>query len=184
MSGIKGANAGEKHGNYKHGCTNTKLFRLWEHMRERCYYPKHPYFKNYGGRGISVCDEWTEFIPFQRWAIANGYEDGMTIDRIDNNGNYTPSNCRWATMREQQNNKRSNRVVEYMGRKYTVTQLATIIGMNKTTLKERLNAGWSVEDAVNRPVRLRTRGYRPSAKMEVQDADTDKKDSRDVRFIW
>lgn len=171
MSGIKGANAGEKHGNYKHGCTNTKLFRLWEHMRERCYYPKHPYFKNYGGRGIKVCDEWAEFKPFQNWATANGYSDGLTIDRIDNNGDYAPSNCRWATMKEQQNNKRTNRVVEYMGQMYTVTQLASKIGMNKTTLKERLNAGWSVEDAASRPVRQRTRGYRPSAKMEVQDAD-------------
>lgn len=116
-----------------------------------------------------MCDEWAEFKPFQNWATANGYSDGLTIDRIDNNGDYAPSNCRWATMKEQQNNKRTNRVVEYMGQMYTVTQLASKIGMNKTTLKERLNAGWSVEDAASRPVRQRTRGYRPSAKMEVQE---------------
>lgn len=169
MSGIKGANAGILHGNYKHGETNTRLFKIWCSMHERCERAKHIHYKDYGGRGIKVCEEWKEYLPFAKWARNHGYTDKLSIDRIDFDGDYAPSNCRWSTMREQQNNKRSNRVVEYRGNSYTLTQLAEKVGINKTTLKERLNVGWSVEDAVNRPIRLRTKGWRMSncgAKME------------------
>lgn len=172
MSGIKGANAGEKQWNYKHGCTKTRLFREWQHMIERCEYEKHPHYKDYGGRGISVCTEWTEFMPFKKWAEENGYNDNLTIDRIDNDGNYCPTNCRWVTQMIQQNNKRSNRIVEYNGTTYTLSMLARRVGMRNTTLKERLNAGWSVEDAVEKPIRERTKGYRPScAKMDGKEKD-------------
>jgi hypothetical protein len=169
MSGVKGINAGEKNWHYKHGMTDTRLFKIWEGMLDRCNRPTHRYFNDYGGRGISVCDEWKEFVPFYEWAVASGYSDGLSLDRKDNNKGYSPDNCRWATMKEQQNNKRSNRKVSYRGDSYTVTQLAEIAGLKKTTLKERLNAGWTVEDAVNKPVRFRMCGYRPSncgAKMD------------------
>ena len=162
MSGVKGANSGEKNWNFKHGETKTHLFRVWSHMRERCTRERHEYYSNYGGRGIDVCEEWSEFLPFKEWALSSGYKDGLTIDRIDNDMGYSPDNCRWATMREQQNNKRSNRVLVYNGKKYTLTQLAEEFGIKKTTLKERLNAGWSVEKSVETPIRLRTKGYRPS----------------------
>ena len=162
MSGVKGANAGNKHPNFKHGQTHSRLFKIWDGMHERCERKKHPYYENYGGRGISVCDEWAEFVPFATWANENGYSDELQIDRIDNDGDYEPGNCRWVTAKEQQNNKRSNRIIIYLGKKYTLTQLAEVVGINKTTLKERLNLGWSIEDAVNRPVRLRTRGWRMS----------------------
>lgn len=162
MSGIKGANAGEKNWSYKHGETNTKLFRVWSHMKERCERKNHQYYKDYGGRGISVCEEWKEFIPFKKWAEENGYSDGLTIDRIDNNGNYCPTNCRWVSQIVQHNNKRSNRIIEYNGMEYTLSMLARKFGMKSTTLKERLNAGWSVKDAVEKPIRKRTTGYRPS----------------------
>ena len=134
---------------------NKRLRKIWMSMHERCEYEKHPQYHNYGGRCISVCKEWSEYIPFAKWAFRNGYEDNLTIDRINPNGNYEPSNCRWVTMKEQQNNKRSNRIIQYQGRKYTLTELAEKSGIKKTTLKERLNSGWSVEDAVNRPVRPR-----------------------------
>ena len=109
-----------------------------------------------------MCDEWSEYIPFAKWAFSHGYADDLSIDRIDVNGMYEPDNCRWVTMKEQANNKRTNRIVVYNENEYTLTELAELIGMNKTTLKERLNAGWSVEDAVNRPIRFRRKGQRMS----------------------
>lgn len=163
MSGIKGIHTGKDCNLYVHGGTGTRLHKIWLSMRERCYRVNHTYYKNYGGRGIKICDEWQTFEPFRDWAMSHGYADNLTIDRIDYDGDYSPDNCRWSTMKEQQNNKRSNRVVAYRGKKYTLTELAEKSGLKKTTLKERLNMGWSVEDAVNRPVRLRTRGWRMSS---------------------
>lgn len=147
---------------------DKRLWKIWESMHERCEYPKHPHYHNYGGRGITVCSEWNSYLPFAKWAMRNGYADNLTIDRIDCNGDYEPMNCRWVTMKEQQNNKRTNHIVTYKGDKYTLTQLAEKVGIGKTTLRERLKSGWSVEDAVEKPIRLRTKGYRIShgAKME------------------
>lgn len=141
---------------------DKRLRKIWASMHERCEYEKHPQYHNYGGRGIKVCDEWAEYIPFAKWAFRNGYTEELTIDRIDSNGIYEPENCRWITNKEQQNNRRNNRIIEYKGEKYTLTQLAGKVGINKTTLKERLNAGWSIDEAVERPIRMRTKGWRMS----------------------
>jgi hypothetical protein len=90
----------------KHGGRYTRLYSIWTGMKKRCHYPRHKYFYNYGGRGISVCEMWrTSFAVFQEWALANGYQPTLTIDRINVNGNYEPSNCRWATRSEQERNK-------------------------------------------------------------------------------
>lgn len=141
---------------------NKRLRKIWESMHERCEYEKHMHYHSYGGRGICVCKEWSEYISFAKWAYKNGYSDGLTIDRVDSDGNYEPGNCRWVTFKEQANNKRNNRIIVFQGEKYTLSKLAEKIGMNKTTLRERLNSGWSVDDAVSKPIRLRTKGYRKS----------------------
>lgn len=141
---------------------NKRLHKIWSSMHERCEYEKHPQYHNYGGRGISVCDEWSEYLPFAKWAFSHGYRENLTLDRVDNDGGYCPDNCRWTTIKEQANNKRTNRIIVYEECEYTLTELAEKIGMNKTTLKERLNLGWSVNDAVEKPVRTRTKGWRPS----------------------
>lgn len=98
--------------NYKHGESKTRLYNIWVDMKNRCNNSKHKRYSDYGGRGISVCPEWTDrgngFINFRDWALSNGYQEGLQINRIENNGNYEPNNCNWVTNIEQQRNRRNN----------------------------------------------------------------------------
>ena len=123
-------------------------------MKQRCYGKNVKSYKYYGARGITICDEWkNDFMSFYNWAMNNGYQDNLTIDRINVNGNYEPSNCRWCTVLEQSNNRRSNHVVIYKGVEMTVKQLSEVCNMKYHTLLGRLLKGWDVERAVNQPIR-------------------------------
>lgn len=92
-----------------HGGSKTRLYRIWKSMRRRCNSPTATRYEDWGGRGIAVCEEWNNFEIFRGWALSHGYTDNLSIDRINNDGNYEPSNCRWATAKEQSNNRRARR---------------------------------------------------------------------------
>ena len=140
--------------NLKHGLRNTRLYNIWVHIKQRCLNSKNPDYKHYGGRGISVCDEWRDdFTAFYDWAMANGYSDDLTIDRIDVNHNYEPHNCRWVTMKEQGNNTRANKPLTYKGETHNLNELATITGLSSSTINQRLKRGWSVERALETPTK-------------------------------
>lgn len=140
----------------KHGKRNTKLYKTWISMKDRCSNPNTEAFKDYGKRGIKVCDEWaSDFGKFYDWSIKNGYKNGLTIDRINVNGNYEPSNCRWSTMKEQNNNRRSNHYITYKGKTQTISQWETELGFKKDILSSRLSLGWSVEKAIETPYKNR-----------------------------
>lgn len=133
----------------KHGMSNTPLYRAWDSMKARCYRKTTAPYKRYGGRGIKVCDEWKyDFIAFKDWALANGYVEGLSLDRIDVNGNYEPSNCRWVSMKEQENNKRNNFRIEYNGKTHTMSEWSDIMGIPPMVLQHRFKRGWSVEKAL------------------------------------
>lgn len=138
-----------------HGLSNSRTYRIWNAMKERCSCPSNGQFKDYGGRGITVCDEWmNSFQAFVDWAYANGYADNLTIDRIDNNGNYCPDNCRWITSKEQNLNKRTNRMITYNDKTQTLKQWSEETGIGMSTLHFRLNNGWSVELALTTQPKL------------------------------
>lgn len=139
--------------NRTHGLSYTKFYEVYRGIIKRCYDPNAINYADYGGRGISVCDEWKDDAgAFYDWAMANGWTEGLTIDRIDVNGPYSPENCRWITSKDQCYNKRNNRLITCNGVTMTLTQWAEVKGMNKQTLAARLEKGWDVESAINTPV--------------------------------
>ena len=131
-----------------HGMSHSRLYRIWNSMRQRCENPKAISYKYYGGKGIFVCDEWKEFKNFLAWALNNGYADNLTIDRKDSDGNYEPSNCKWATYKEQQNNTSYNRLYTHNGETLNIMQWAEKTGMSPNMLYKRLLRGWSIEKAL------------------------------------
>ena len=143
--------------NYKHGLRKHKLFSVWSNMLDRCNSATHKAYKDYGARGITVCKEWKEdFMTFFMWAMKEGYRNGLSLDRIDNNKGYNPMNCRWVTMKEQSNNRRSNHLLTFNGKTQTMQQWADEVGINYWTLRDRLaRCHWSIEKALTQPIRKR-----------------------------
>lgn len=134
--------------NKKHGEAGTKLYYVWTAMKQRCNNINNKEYKNYGGRGIKVCEEWEKsngYITFRNWALQHGYKNKLTLDRIDNDGDYTPDNCRWITARENCNNKSNNHILMYKGQKHTLSEWEDIVGLNQRILWKRLKRGWSIE---------------------------------------
>lgn len=132
-----------------HHMTKTRLYRIWYGMRMRCTFTKNRDYMNYGGRGIKYCDQWKHFEPFMEWAFAHGYEEHLTLERVDVNGNYEPDNCKWITGKEQYYNKTTNRYIEHNGEKKTVAQWAKEIGISRQGLRYRLEAGWTINQMLS-----------------------------------
>lgn len=135
----------------KHNQSKTRIYRIWSGLKQRCNNKKSKTYKYYGGRGIKVCEKWQKnFEIFRDWAIQNGYQEGLTIDRIDPNGNYEPANCRWISNFEQQHNKRNNKFLTYNNQTYCISEWAKIIGINAQTLFKRFERGFSIERALTK----------------------------------
>lgn len=135
--------------NKKHGMFGTRIYGIWADMKKRCLDERDRAYKHYGGRGISVCEDWYDFEKFYEWAKMSGYNDTLTLDRMNVNGNYTPDNCKWTTWKEQQNNRRSSRMITYNGETKTLKQWSDITGIPYSTLCARINTlHWDVEKAL------------------------------------
>lgn len=138
---------------YRHGMAKTYLYRRWVGMRRRCYLKSEREYERYGGRGIKVCEEWkNDFIPFMEWALSNGYDEKLTLDRIDTNGDYEPNNCRWVSRKEQNNNKSDNVKLTLNGVTRNMVEWSEITGINYQTLQGRVRRGWNDEDVLTKPV--------------------------------
>ena len=133
-----------------HNLSNTKIYNAYCAMIQRCYNENNKNYKDYGGRGIKICDEWLQdFMNFYNWAINNGK---LTIDRVDNNRGYEPNNCRWVTMKVQSMNRRNNLKFKYKGKERTVKELANIAGITEKQFRHRLERGWSIFRIINTPI--------------------------------
>ena len=141
----------------KHGDSNSRLNRVWIGMRARCNDPKRKEYKNYGGRGIKVCDEWGDFTAFRDWALEQGWVKGLDIDRIDNDGDYSPENCRVVSRRENLRHTRHNRYLEAFGERKIMIEWVEDprCVVSYKTLESRLRMGWTSERAVSTPVRVK-----------------------------
>ena len=134
-----------------HGQSKTHLYGVWNSMKSRCYNSATQFFYRYGGRGITVCDEWrNDFESFRSWSEATGYRDGMTLDRKDNDLGYSSDNCRWTDRVTQANNRSSNRMLTLDGETHNVTEWAAIIGADPRKLFNRVYAGWSDAEILKR----------------------------------
>ena len=138
--------------NFKHGLSRTPLYQIWMCIIRRCEYLENENYKYYGGRGIKVCPEWHDAATFFKWALANGYKKGLQIDRINNEGDYKPSNCHFITAKEQARNRRNNRLVKIGDEIKPLCVWSELIGINYNTLKTRVSRGWP-ESRLLEPVR-------------------------------
>ena len=147
--------------------THSRLSEIFRSMKKRCYYIKSIQYEYYGGRGIKLCDEWNDrtiirisgigytkgFLAFKKWALENGYQDNLSIDRIDVNGNYEPANCRWVTKRVQANNCRNNKYITYKGKTQSMADWCRELGLDYGLMQQRFYKGWTPEKAFKTPLK-------------------------------
>lgn len=131
-----------------YGESGTRIYRIWGNIKRRCNNKNDKSYHNYGGRGINLCNEWKNFIVFKTWAFNSGYSEKLTIDRIDNNKGYYSENCRWTTMKEQQNNKRNNHLITINGETKTLTQWSDLSGIKKSRIFYKLYSGCDPESVL------------------------------------
>lgn len=148
-----------------HGFSRDRIYPVWRAMLRRCEDPKSEHYRDYGGRGITVCEDWHDVRVFAAWAYSSGFDPmsemgECTIERRDVNGNYCPENCIWTNMKSQSRNKRNNRLLQTADGSKTITELSENAGMLETTVSGRLSRGWSVEAALNTPVDRLRGGHR------------------------
>lgn len=142
----KSENKNKKYPQLIYNKTTKRLLNIYRNMIRRCYDKNNERYNDWGGRGIKVCEEWlNNFISFYNWAINNGYQDNLTIDRINNNGNYEPLNCRWATYREQARNSSKNHLITYNNKTYCIEEWSEITGLTPQAILSRLRRKWSIE---------------------------------------
>ena len=143
-----------------HGLTKHPLYKVWQRIKSSTTNPNHQDYEWYGGKGVRVCEEWFhDFAKFYEWSIANGYQQGLTIDRIDVNGNYEPSNCRWVPFKEQTLNRTDNAYLTHDGVTRTIKEWSRITGVKPTTLYARFHKGWSPDKILS--TQSYARGGRP-----------------------
>lgn len=141
-----------------HKMTNTRLYRLWLGIKRRCYNKNQPEYKNYGAKGIKMCDEWkNDFISFYNWSYEHGFDEKLSrwecsIDRIDTLKGYSPQNCRWVDIYKQANNKTNNHLLTFQNSTLTLTQWSKKIKISQSTIRHRLKRGWSVEKTLTTPL--------------------------------
>lgn len=164
--GYERRNEGSRKHQTIHGQKYTRLYDTWNNIKQRCNNPHHISYKYYGGKGIRVCDEWNnDFMTFYKWAFENGYnpqkdeirKNRLTIDRIDSDKDYCPENCRWATYKEQANNRTNTRFLTYNNETKTISDWAKIFNLNHNSIYRRLNYGWDIEKTLTTPLQIKMR---------------------------
>lgn len=144
--------------NYKDGRKGTRLYRIWRNIKTRCLNTNNPSYKRYGGRGITVCNEWqNNFQAFKEWALSHGYAENLTIDRINNDGNYEPDNCRWITMKKQSMNTSRSHFVQIGDEIKTLIEWCDVYKIKYPTVCDRLHRGWDEVKALTSPVQTKFR---------------------------
>lgn len=138
-----------------HGMTNSRTYKSWDQMRQRCHNSKHHAFHNYGGRGIGICKEWDDFLVFLR--DMGERPEGRSLDRVDNLRGYSPDNCKWSTSKEQNSNTRRTRVITYNNESLSLSGWASRLGTKCATINARIRNGWKLEDAITQPIKEYTR---------------------------
>ena len=141
-----------KHGEKTRSSNRNRLYEIWVDMRKRCNSTTHNRAQHYSLKGIQVCEEWNDFHAFKDWALSNGYNDTLSIERIDNDKDYCPCNCKWIPMNDQSKNRTTNHYLTFNGKTQTLTDWSIETGINRTTISGRLRKGWTIERALTEPI--------------------------------